>query len=67
MTTNHWIAVKQIKPEPGVHVIIYPDWHKGVGYGVMMPGGTWVDACINEQVKVTHWRPMPNPPSVSAH
>ncbi len=62
MTTAHWIEVETVLPEAGCHVLIYPDISGDVGIGLLLPHGTWIDALVNESVKVTHWRPLPDKP-----
>ena len=65
---DKWISVKDELPAPFVSVLIctpyeapYPTVHEGY----LSSDGIWICNFFNDNnSKVTHWQPMPEPPKV---
>lgn len=59
---TEWISVKDLKPKKGVLVIIAHAEDEWVCCGEYAGKNIWYNQFSDDDVNVTHWQPLPNPP-----
>lgn len=65
---NEWVNVKNRLPTYNLNVLIVINGNENIRIGFVDQDNCWLDEehwCVEEngEVKVTHWMPLPEPPT----
>lgn len=64
----NWISVKDRLPEEGVYVLTYLNRDKiyKLNYIIQCDKPIWACILERDEYKVTHWMPLPYPPTIAS-